>query len=160
MKRLFKKQVNKQTSKKKIILVIFLVAVGFVLCGVLISNKLELGQTNQCRAKASSPIYVEATPLANDDLLTPENEEIALKIEQNKGYKDDINCLYPLINYYSYKKDTNKVKTLFGLYGLAYGEDRKSEKMYKDYDVRSYEDVERQVDAFIENEGSVDAIFY
>ena len=160
MKRLFKKQMNRRYNKKRVTLLVFLIISGLLLGGFLIWNKVAPELANQCRGGLESPIYKEAISLANERLLTTDDQVIALKIQENKGYKSDVNCLYPLINYYMKQKEADKVKTLFGLYGLAYGEDRNAEKMYKDYDVKTYEDVKKQVDLFIKNEGSVDAVYY
>ena len=160
MKRLFKKQMNKRSHKKRLFLIALLSILAAALIAVLVWNKVAPELANQCRGTANSPLYAESASLANDSLLTTTNEEVAQNIEKNNGYKNDVNCLYPLMSYYMKKKDADKVKTLFGLYGLAYGDDKKVEKMYKGYDVRSYEDVKKQVEVFLKGDGSVDAIYY
>lgn len=151
---------NKHRSKKRIVFVCLMIVLVLGLLGLIYVVQVAPVLANQCRGNADSPIYKEATSLANEDILTTANEVVAQKIEKNKGYKGDVNCLYPLINYYMEKKEADKVKTLFGLYGLAYGDDKKAEKMYKAYEVKTYEDVKKQVEDFTENSGSVDVIYY
>lgn len=155
-----KKQVNKKFNKKRFAVISALLIVSVVISGVLIQRRYALLASTQCRSLSESPIYKEATPLANESLITSADEEIAQKIEKDRGYREDINCLYPLMNYYMKTKEPEKAEMLFGLYGLAYGKDTQAEKMYRDYNVRTYEDVKKQFDEFIDNKESTDVFFY
>jgi len=150
---------NSKTDKKRIAALILLAVV--ILSGIIIACVRYANRPlSQCQNTATSPLYVESVGMVNRSLLISDDNDIAKKIEKDKGYTHDVNCLYPLIKYYEQKKDDQKVQDLFELFSKYYGDDKKSSKMYKDYDVKTYEDVKKQVDEYVRSKGNNNVIFF
>jgi len=158
MKRLFKKQMNKRPNKKRRLL--FAVLLGAVLAGMFgIFYYSSQRESYQCKSEATSPLYEEASVMVNRNLIVAEDHELYKKIQEDRGSASDINCLYPMINYNIRVKDRDRTQQLFNLFAEQYGEDRQAAKMFEQYPVRTFEDVEAEVEQYIEGGGN-DLIFF
>lgn len=160
MKSLLSRQTRNSINRKT---VVGLVLVGVAVVGVIVFSAWKGNVQNwgsQCRMRPEGPLYQEATVLIDESLITDKSRAVAAKIEKDKGYNTDVNCLYPLISYYIVSNDTEKVEKLFKSFGRAYGDDRSVNKMYKNYDVKSYKDVKKKVELYLDNPGGSNAFYY
>lgn len=101
-------------------------------------------QKGACGGKTTSPLYAEAAKV-----LSPETQEqlgvVVKKIESYPNYNKEVNCLIPVVLYYSYIGDAEKARLNFNFLEPLYTSDSLVSDAYKTQTVGIY-DIKFRVD--------------
>lgn len=131
---------NGQLSRRKLGLLLAGVVVMILVAGGLMAGS-GLLTASQCRGKASSPLYNEAATAIKSGRYN-EMKDVVDKIQKQRNYKRDANCLYPVFAYYNFVENFNEAEKNYHLLQGAYKSDPGFAKAYQPLGITDLSDVE------------------
>jgi hypothetical protein len=136
---------NKQLDKKRLLL--FSGFTLLVFTSVFLFIKYDpLAAKSQCNRSGSSVLYDEASK-ALDTGSIADMKAITEKIQKEKNYQKDANCLYPLVAYYVFMQDADNATVYYVKLTEVYDEKDKFAAVYGKQGIKNLNDVKSSVDA-------------